>query len=87
MRAESDLQGHYRSEAPACHHCGLPLLEGVGFCPFCERSLDEDAGRTAAHAPVGGRRIAGVSERVLLVVGLSVFALVAAACITLALAA
>ena len=91
MRAESDLQGHHRSEAPACHRCGLPLLAEARFCPYCERWLDEGGlprlltkrrnldGRE-------GRRLAGVSERLLLVVGLTLFTLVAAASIVAAVA-
>ena len=92
MRAESDLQGHHRSEAPACHRCGLPLLAEAQFCPYCERWLDEGglprlltkrrAGRTEGEP----RRIAGVSERVLLVIGLTLFTLVAAASIIAAVA-
>ncbi|MGE0026734.1 MAG: zinc ribbon domain-containing protein [Thermoleophilia bacterium] len=91
MRAESDLQGHHRSEAPACHRCGLPLLAEARFCPYCERWLDE------GHLPRlltkrrgmedrEGRRLAGVSERLLLVVGLTLFTLVAAASIVAAVA-
>ena len=83
MRAESDLQGHHRSEAPGCHRCGLPLLADAQFCPYCERWLDEGGlprllakRRTASTGE--GRRIAGVPERVLLVVGLTVYTLLAA---------
>lgn len=92
MRAESDLQGHHRSEAPACHRCGLPLLAEARFCPYCERWLDEGGlarllnKRRAAHSG-GGRRLAGMSERLLLVVGLTLFTLVAAASIVAAVTA
>lgn len=91
MRAESDLQGHHRSEAPGCHRCGLPLLADTQFCPYCERWLDEGGlPRLLAKRRTGsageGRRIAGVPERVLLVVGLTVFTLLAAASIVAALA-
>ncbi len=91
MRAESDLQGHHRSEAPGCHRCGLPLLAEAKFCPYCERWLDEGGlprllGKRRTAPTGGGRRIAGVPERVLLVVGLTVFTLLAAASIVAALA-
>jgi hypothetical protein len=90
VRAESDLQGHHRSEAPGCHRCGLPLLADAQFCPYCERWLDEGGlPRLLTRrrgAPRADRRIAGVPERVLLVVGLTVFTLLAAASIVAALA-
>jgi hypothetical protein len=90
VRAESDLQGHHRSETPACHRCGLPLLAETRFCPYCERWLDEGGlprllGRRRGALARGGRRMAGVSERVLLVIGLTLFTLVAAASIVAAL--
>lgn len=90
MRAESDLQGPHRSETPACHRCGLPLLAEAQFCPYCERWLNESglqrlwARRRAAGARPEGRRIAGIPERLLLSVGLVLFALVAAASIVAA---
>lgn len=91
MRAESDLQGHHRSEAPACHRCGLPLLAEARFCPYCERWLDEGGlprllTKRRGSDEEGGRRLAGVSERLLLVVGLTLFTLVAAASIVAAFA-
>lgn len=91
MRAESDLQGHHRSEAPACHRCGLPLLAEARFCPYCERWLDEGGlprllAKRRAVDDRDGRRLAGVSERLLLVVGLTLFTLVAAASIVAAVA-
>lgn len=92
MRAESDLQGHHRSETPACHRCGLPLLAEARFCPYCERWLDEGglsrllARRRGAAEGRGVRRIAGVSERLLLVVGLTLFTVVAAASVVAAIA-
>ncbi|HTI32417.1 MAG TPA: zinc ribbon domain-containing protein [Miltoncostaea sp.] len=91
MRAESDLQGHHRSEAPACHRCGLPLLAEARFCPYCERWLDEGGlprllTKRRGSEDRDGRRLAGVSERLLLVVGLTLFTLVAAASIVAAVA-
>jgi hypothetical protein len=91
VRAESDLQGHHRSEAPGCHRCGLPLLAEARFCPYCERWLDEGGlprllAKRRSGSVAEGRRIAGVPERVLLVVGLTVFTLLAAASIVAALA-
>ena len=91
MRAESDLQGHHRSEAPACHRCGLPLLAEARFCPYCERWLDEGGlprllAKRRGSDSREGRRLAGVSERLLLVVGLTLFTLVAAASIVAAVA-
>jgi hypothetical protein len=90
VRAESDLQGHHRSEAPACHRCGLPLLAETRFCPYCERWLDEGGlsrllSRRRGTSGTEGRRVAGVSERLLLVIGLTLFTLVAAASIVAAL--
>lgn len=92
MRAESGLQGHHRSETPACHRCGLPLLADASFCPFCERWLDESRigrllHRHGTHTRAQGRVAAGPTERVLLVVGIGVFALVAAASFIFALTA
>ena len=55
------------------------------FCPYCERWQDESA-IPRLLAGRGGRKIAGVSERVLLVVGATLFALIAAASIAAALA-
>ena len=91
MRAESDLQGHHRSETPACHRCGLPLLAEARFCPYCERWLDEGGlprllSKARGAADPGQRRIAGVPERILLMVGLALFTLVAAASIVAAVA-
>lgn len=91
MRAESDLQGHHRSETPACHRCGLPLLADARFCPYCERWLDEGGisrllRRRGPAVAADGRRIAGIPERLLLVIGLTLFTLVAAASILAALA-
>jgi hypothetical protein len=89
MRTESDVQGNFRSEAPACHRCGLPLLADAQFCPYCERWLDESAvarvlGRRRA-AVGASRRIAGVSERILLGIGAVVFTLAAITSIVVAL--
>lgn len=89
MRAESDLQGHHRSETPGCHRCGLPLLAEARFCPYCERWLDEGTlPRLLARRRVAGgeaRRVAGVSERLLLVVGLVLLTLIASGSIVAAL--
>jgi hypothetical protein len=91
VRAESDLQGHHSSETPGCHRCGLPLLADARFCPYCERWLDESglqrlwARRRASTAQDGVRRVAGISERLLLSVGLVLFAAVAATSIVLAI--
>jgi hypothetical protein len=89
VRAESDLQGHHRSETPGCHRCGLPLLAEARFCPYCERWLDEGTlPRLLARRRTGtseGRRIAGVSERLLLGLGLVVLTLVATGSIVAAL--
>lgn len=88
MRAESDLQGHHRSEAPVCHRCGLPLLADAEFCPFCERWLDESRIGRLMHRHSAGEQAtgpAGRGERVLLLIGLGVFALVAVASIVIAL--
>ena len=41
VRAKHDIQDNHRSEAPACHRCGLPLLADSEYCPFCERWLAE----------------------------------------------
>lgn len=90
MRAEHDVQGHHRSEAPACHRCGLPLLAEAQFCPYCERWLDEGGlTRLLARRREGSqaRGVAGVSERVLLILGLTLFTLVAAASIVAAVTA
>jgi hypothetical protein len=86
VRPASDLQGHHRSETPGCHRCGLPLLAEARFCPYCERWLDEGGFPRLLTRRRGGetRRFAGVSERLLLVVGLAVFSLVAAASIVVA---
>ncbi len=91
MRTESDVQGNFRSEAPACHRCGLPLLAEAQFCPYCERWLDESAvarvlGRRRAAGDTS-RRIVGVSERLLLGIGAVVFTLAAVASIVIALVA
>ncbi len=89
VRAESDLQGHHSSETPGCHRCGLPLLADARFCPYCERWLDESglqrfwARRRAAARQGQTHRIAGVSERLLLSIGLVLFAAVATASIVL----
>jgi hypothetical protein len=65
-------------------------MADVRFCPYCERWLDEGPLRRLMtswrrpRAEVSTRRIAGVSERVILTAGLVVFGLVAATCIVAA---
>lgn len=89
MRVESDRQGHHRSEAPACHRCGIPLLEESTYCPYCEQWLDDAAERPAAHSPEGNRGqpaiFGGVNERAVLTAGFVFFAAVAAACLIVAI--
>lgn len=91
MRADPDLQGHHRSdETPACHRCGLPLLDEAEFCPYCERWLDEGGlPRMFRGRGKGGgkRRLAGASDRIMLVAGLALFAVVATVSILAAVAA
>jgi len=93
VRPEHDIQGNHRSEAPACHRCGLPLLHDAEYCPYCERYLDEGAvarilGRRRGPLVVNGRRrVVGVPERLLLFVGAAVFALAAVASVIAALTA
>lgn len=92
VRPEHDIQGNHRSEAPACHRCGLPLLDDAEFCPYCERFLDEGAvarllgRRRPVTAASPARRVAGVPERLLLLVGAGVFTLAAIASVIAALA-
>ncbi len=78
MRVESDRQGHHSSEAPACHRCGVPLLEDATFCPYCERWLDDARHGTgipaAPHATSLGQRTA-------LTIGSVLFAAAAFACL------
>lgn len=88
MRVESDRQGHHSSEAPACHRCGIPLLEESTYCPYCEQWLDDAAERQAARgndhrSPVAlfGR----INERAVLTAGFVFFAAVAAACLIIAI--
>lgn len=88
MRVEPDRQGHHSSEAPACHRCGVPLLEETTFCPYCERWLDD-----SGEGPRAARRWsdsqpgigAYITERTLLTVGFVFFAVVAAICVAVAL--
>jgi hypothetical protein len=86
MRVEPDRQGHHSSEAPACHRCGVPLLEDTTFCPYCERWLDEPGPvrRRDVGNRVGGR-LAVVTERALLTAGFVFFAAVAIICVAAAL--
>lgn len=75
MRVESDRQGHHRSGAPACHRCGVPLLEGATFCPYCEQWLD--AAPATGTVTRQSRRI--VTQRGLLTAGSVLFLLLAVA--------
>lgn len=87
MRAESDLEGPdrgpRRSQTHDCEHCGLPLLGDADFCPYCERWQDDAAlpRLFASRSSESSRRFPGLSERMLLVVGVAVFTIVAAASI------
>lgn len=90
MRAESDLQGHHRSGAPGCHRCGLPLMADATYCPYCERRLHEGPLRRILSsrrrpAAAGGRAPSATPERILLIAGLVVFGIAAAACIVAAI--
>ncbi len=90
MRAKHDIQGNYRSETPACHRCGLPLLADSEYCPFCERYLSEGAlarllgGRRTRYRAPGERRILGVREHTLLAIGVVVLAAIAVASLVVA---
>ena len=83
VRVEPDRQGHHSSEAPACHRCGVPLLEETTFCPYCERWLDDagDRPRASRRPGVASR----ITERTLLTIGFVFFAAVAAVCVAVAL--
>ena len=88
VRSEADLQGHHRSdETPACHRCGLPLLAEAEFCPYCERWLNEGALPRLFRRRSPGGRLRGASERIMLVAGLALFAIVATVSILAAVAA
>ncbi len=79
MRVEPDRQGHHRSEAPACHRCGAPLLDGATMCPFCECTLD-----TRAHNRAAGRVARLITQRAALSIGFVFFAAVAIVCMVAA---
>ncbi len=87
MRVEPDRQGHHSSEAPACHRCGVPLLEETTFCPYCERWLD-DPGDGRRRPPRAAHRTPGVvsrfTERTLLTIGFVFFTAVTVVCIVAA---
>jgi uncharacterized Zn finger protein (UPF0148 family) len=89
MRVESDRQGHHSSEAPACHRCGIPLLEESTYCPYCEQWLDDAAERQAARGNDGHRSptalFGRINERAVLTAGFVFFAAVAAACLIIAI--
>lgn len=90
MRAKHDIEGNHRSEAPACHRCGLPLLADSEYCPFCERWLAEGTmtrllgNRRSRRVSTGERRLIGISEQTLLVVAGLLFALLAIASVVVA---
>jgi hypothetical protein len=83
VRAKHDIEGNHRSEAPACHRCGLPLLAGSAYCPFCERWLTEGTvtrilcDRRTRRAHLGERQLAGIPEDTVLVIGAVLLALIA----------
>ncbi|HRC07277.1 MAG TPA: hypothetical protein PLV41_03605 [Miltoncostaeales bacterium] len=80
MRVESNRQGHHRQEAPACHRCGIPLLEDSNYCPYCEQPIDDgliDTRLRRAAAPT-------VATRTLLGIGVVFFAVVAFICLVAA---
>lgn len=91
MRAKHDVQDNHRSEAPACHRCGLPLLADSEYCPFCERWLAEGTmtrllgTRRSRRTSTGERRLIGISEHTLLVVAGLLFALLAVASVLVAI--
>lgn len=91
MRAKHDIEGNHRSEAPACHRCGLPLLADSEYCPFCERYLTEGTvtrilgSRRAGTSRVGRGHSVHLSERTLLIAGTAVFTLVAIVSVVVAL--
>lgn len=82
MRVESDRQGHHSSEAPACHRCGIPLLEESTFCPYCERWLDDTPHRTGANSVL--HAASSMGQRTLLAAGAVFFAIVAFGCLVAA---
>jgi hypothetical protein len=86
VRTESDLQWSHHSGAPGCHRCGLPLLDGATFCPYCERRLRETPvtrlltqGRRIFAAGPEVRRVAGIPEPALLATLSLIFAVIAIA--------
>jgi hypothetical protein len=87
VRVEPDRQGHHSSEAPACHRCGVPLLEETTFCPYCERWLDDpgDPPRAARWADGAPHFASRLTERALLTIGFVFFSVVAAVCVAAAL--
>jgi hypothetical protein len=91
VRAKHDIEGNHSSETPACHRCGLPLLAGSEYCPFCERALVEGTvarllgHRGLLHPAPGERAVLGVPQRVLFAVGALTCLGIAVACIVLAI--
>jgi hypothetical protein len=92
VRAKHDLEGNHRSEAPACHRCGLPLLADSEYCPFCERWLTEGAvtrilgNRRTRSRHIGERQLIGIPEHIVLMIGAVLFALIAIISVVVAIA-
>jgi hypothetical protein len=83
MRTKSNVEWSPHSGAPGCHRCGLPLLDCATYCPYCERRLQENAitrlvdrGRATLRAG-HGRTIAGLPERLVIMLSASIFGLIA----------
>lgn len=91
MRAKHDIEGNHRSEAPACHRCGLPLLADSEYCPFCERWLTEGTvtrilgNRRTRRTSLAQRGRAGIPEHTLLMIGAVLFALIAIVSVVVAI--
>lgn len=87
VRPKHNIQDHHRSEAPACHRCGLPLLHDAEFCPYCERFLDEGRSRAFGRRLrlTSGPRVLGIPQRLLLAIGVVAFGLAAILSAVLAL--
>jgi hypothetical protein len=82
VRAESDVQGPFRSEAPACDHCGFPLLEQADFCPYCERPVGDASDPRGVGDEQGP---GGHSERALLIAAAALCAALAVVSIAAAM--
>lgn len=86
MRTKSDPQWSHPSGLPGCHRCGLPLLDGANFCPYCERRLRENGliralqeGKRLFRAGPDSRALLGIPETALLAIGIVLFTLIAVA--------